>query len=60
MLKTKDLRRLKMAVKIKYIFTTIIIAALGITCLLYYAVTYPHQHISRQTAIKYFESLLSG
>ena len=43
-----------MAIKKKYIFATITIFVLGITFLLYYVATYPHQHVSRQTAIKYF------
>lgn len=44
-----------MAIKTKHIFTTtIIITVFGIAGLSYYIATYPHQHISRRTAIKYF------
>lgn len=44
-----------MSIKIKNIFIAfIIIIVLGIASLSYYIITYPHHHISRQTAIKYF------
>lgn len=45
-----------MVIKIKNIFITfIIIITLGIACYFCFIKTYPHQHISRQTAIKYFK-----
>lgn len=42
--------------KMKHILIAIIISiTLGIVCLFSYIITYPRQHISRQTAIKFFE-----